>query len=132
MLFALLWLHQVVGPTQNNRYLKLTCMEGQVRLAYTILFGDLPAEDERRRMDANGDGAITPEETRAWGAALARTVSSRGAISIDSRPVALAFSTVEVGLGSERGVHPVPFSVDLIVLLPTGADREHTVTIDDR
>ena len=49
LLLALL-LHQQTAPNQNNRYVKFTCMEGRLRVAYTILYGDLPAENERRKL----------------------------------------------------------------------------------
>ncbi|HJZ84639.1 MAG TPA: hypothetical protein VKN99_05675 [Polyangia bacterium] len=131
MLLLALLLHQVTAPNQNNRYLKLTCMEGQLRLAYTILFGDLPAEAERRRMDADGDGRLSDAEAAAYGQALARAVEARLSLEVDGRSVPVRFTSPEVGLGSERGVHPVPFSVDLVVLIPAPG-RQHTVFLDDR
>jgi len=132
MLLIALLLHQVVAPTQNNRYVKITAMDGQLRLAYTILYGDLPAEEARRKMDANRDGTLSPDEAHAFGEALGRAVGARLTLELDGQRVPVGFAQAEVGLGSERGVHPVPFSIDLIMLVPAGASREHTVYFDDR
>ena len=35
---------------------------------YELQFGELAALDERRRMDADGDGRITPDEQQAYAA----------------------------------------------------------------
>jgi hypothetical protein len=131
VLALLALLHQQTAPYQNNRYLKLTCMESQLRIAYTILYGDLPAEAERRAMDRDGNGTISEDEAHAWGAELARRIEPRLSIELDGHPLPLRFDTIDVGLGTDRGVHPVPFSIDLIVLVPTGGG-DHTVVLDDR
>jgi len=93
-------LHQVPAPNQNNRYIKFTCMERQLRLAYTVLYGDLPAEGERRRMDADGDGQLSEAEARAYGALLARAVEAQITLELDGRKVSVHFAEPEVGLGN--------------------------------
>src|SRR5262249_24370326 len=93
---------------------KLTGMEGQLRLAYTILYGDLPAEKERRKMDGDGNGAISDDEARHFGEQLAEVVRRTMTLEVDGQRVQPQWATIDVGLGTDRGVHPVPFSVDLV------------------
>jgi hypothetical protein len=128
-----LLLHQQTAPNQNNRYVKFTCMEGRLRVAYTILYGDLPAENERKKMDSDGDGAISDAESRAFAGQLAQLVTHTMTLEIDGQRVQPRFDTTEVGLGSDHGVHPVPFSVDLVASFTImGPGGDHTILFDDR
>jgi len=132
LLLALL-LHQQTAPNQNNRYVKFTCMEGRLRMAYTILYGDLPAENERRKMDADGDGTISEAEARDFAATLAKLVAGTMTLEVDGQRVTPRFDSSEVGLGTDRGVHPVPFSVDLVASFAiVGPNGNHIVSFDDR
>jgi hypothetical protein len=127
---ALALLHPAFAPGQINRYAKLTCMEGRLRVAYTILYGDLPAQAARQRMDVDHDGQITDVEARAFAAAVAATAAPNLALELDGRRAALELAPPEVGLGNDRGVGGIPFSLDLIALVPAPRPA-HTVWFDD-
>ena len=128
-----LLLHQQTAPNQNNRYVKFSCMEGRLRMAYTILYGDLPAENERRKMDADGDGTISDAEAHAFAAQLGQLAARAMTLEVDGQRVQPRFDTTDVGLGTDRGVHPVPFSVDLVASFAiVGPGGDHRVLFDDR
>src|SRR5262249_41294366 len=99
-------------------------MEGRLRLAYTILYGDLPAENERPKMDADGDGTISDAEAKDFAKLLGQLATRTMTLEIDGQRVQPRFDTAEVGLGTDHGIHPVPFSVDLVasfaILGPSG------------
>jgi hypothetical protein len=131
--FLLTLLHQQTAPTLNNRYVKLTCMENRVRLAYTILYGDLPGEAERRKMDKDKNGSISADEAKAFGASLGEVLSRTLTITIDGERQALHWESIDVGLGTNVGVGALPFSVDLVTTFaPREGGGEHEIRVDDR
>ena len=69
------WGHQMPSPDANNRYIKVTLLPGSVRVAYTVFFGDLPGAAERRRLDADRNGAIDDAEAKAFGGRLLSEVA---------------------------------------------------------
>jgi hypothetical protein len=101
--------HPEFNPVSTNRYLKLTVLGPRdVRLAYTILYGAGPALAARKAADANADGRLDENETRALGAQALATVQK--GLQLDAP---ITWETPAVGmLGAEVG--PIPFSVDLI------------------
>src|SRR5262249_46459923 len=67
-----------VGPSvdDNNRYIAVTPLGDRVRLAYTVIFGEVPGATERAAIDANHDGTISEAEGHAFGVALAAKVAA--------------------------------------------------------
>jgi hypothetical protein len=124
-------LHPVAAPSQSNHYIKLTCLPDRLRVADTILYGDLPAEAERRAMDENHDGVISPAEAAAFGARVARAIAAHSALEVDGRKLALAFEA-DVGFGGDRSLRAAPFSVDLVAMIPLAPAPAHEVRFDDR
>jgi hypothetical protein len=106
-------------------------METQLRLAYTILYGDMPAQYERRRMDADHDGKISPDEARTFGTLLAQAIGQAATLEVDGARVPLAFEVADVGLGTDRGIGAAPFSVDLVQSVPIARGQPHRAWFDD-
>src|SRR5712692_8560022 len=60
--------HPEFSPVETNRYVKFDLTsEREVRLAYTVLFGALPAAAARREADRDSNGRIDPDEAKALG-----------------------------------------------------------------
>jgi hypothetical protein len=130
-LFLWVLLHQVAAPDRTSHYVKITCLEDRIRIAYTILYGDQPAAEERRRIDVSGDGTLDESELARFDNAVAREVAPAVRLEVDGHAVPLRFQAA-VGLGSERGVVAAPFSLDLTALTPVAAAAEHEIWVDDR
>lgn len=125
--------HPSFSQNENNRYIKLTAMTDRVRLAYTILYGPLPAVLARRQADANGDQRIDAREGDAFAAGRAAAVTEQLRVEIDGAAVPVDFVDVIAGL-DDGLVTTAPFAVDLVAYLPVAAGRQvaHKVTFDDR
>ncbi|MSP60513.1 MAG: hypothetical protein EXR72_09270 [Myxococcales bacterium] len=103
---------------------------GAVRVAYTVMIGELPAAAARKIADMNGDGAVDDGEAGAWANALAQSVQSGLALDVDGKRLQARWEAPVIGGLENRQVAPIPFSVDLIARLETGGGT-HTVRLDD-
>jgi hypothetical protein len=123
--------HPEFNPTRTTRYLKASLLGGgAVRIAYTVMIGELPALAVRRAMDDNHDGRLDPGEQKRWAEALAARVDQALTVELDGARVHPRWE-VPVAGGLEAGkVEPVPFSVDLVARLDAGRGV-HTVKLDD-
>jgi hypothetical protein len=121
--------HVAASPDANNRYLKVTLLPASVRVAYSLIVGERPGRDERRRMDADGDGTLDAGERARYGAEVAARLAP--AVSLDGAP-ARGWRVADVGLG-EPTVAGGSFAVDLVLELPYADPRadEHRLAIDD-
>jgi hypothetical protein len=128
---AKVWAHPEFNPVTTNKYVKVDLLTGhELRLAYTVMYGDAPAAAARKEGDANSDGRIDDAEAKAMGEALLRRVQAAVTLTIDGKPVALAFEAPQVGLmGAE--VAPAPFSVDLTARVQAPGAGPHQAVFDD-
>ena len=66
----LLWpsiaLAHPLGNFTVNRYSRLTVADNQIHLTYIVDMAEIPAHQERTRMDANGDGSVDQAEQDAY------------------------------------------------------------------
>jgi hypothetical protein len=136
MIFALLVgtaanAHQTFVPTGSNRYLKLTLLGGgALRIAYTVMVGQMPALAARRAADLSHDGVIDADEQAAVGRALRDEVTRGLTIEIDGVRRVPAWETPVTDFTSDTHVGALPFSVDLVGRLEPGGGA-HLVRIDD-
>src|SRR5437870_3905822 len=94
-----------------NRYSKLALLpRGQVRLIYTIMVGDAPAFELRRKADRDGDGRLSTAEGAAMASALLATAQAGVSLELDGQPVPLRFAEPALGLAGEA-VAPAAFSI---------------------
>jgi hypothetical protein len=103
--------HIELSPAEVNRYVSVAALGDKLELSLTFLFGDVPAADERKRMDVDGDGTLSDGETEGaavrWGAEMLRLFS----LNLDGRsPV--AEPALQVDLGNDRSVGPVPLVIE--------------------
>lgn len=124
--------HVVASPTFNNRYVKVTPAPDRVRVAYTIMLGDLPGNAARQALDVDGDGQLTDAEVEPWKRDLAARVLGGLTVRFDGEPAEVAWDEVVVGLGTPD-VTAGAFSLDLIawVCAPGGGGR-HELDLWDR
>jgi hypothetical protein len=122
--------HVAPAVDVDNRYVKLTLLGDRVRLAYTVYFGQLPGAVQRRAMDTDQDGALSPAESDAFGQAIGARVREAIAVTVDGAAAATTWDLVDVGLGTPS-VRAGAFSVDLVAwyCAPGGA---RTVALVDR
>ncbi len=121
--------HAQPAMDENNRYLKLTPMGDRVRLAYTIFLGERPGAALRGHLDRDRDGQIDDREAAAYGAEIAALVRPAVTVTLDGRPAAIAWTTIDVGLGTPS-VTAGAFSVDLVGWLCTRGSA-HQLTLHD-
>lgn len=124
--------HVAAAVDDNNRYVKASLLGDQVRLAYTIFFGERPGAILRHTLDANRDGIISTPEAQAFGRRLGDEVVQELEVSLDGLPLALRWSAVEVGLG-EPATSAGSFAVDLVAwLCASGPPGPRLLTVRDR
>jgi hypothetical protein len=121
--------HPEFNPTRSNRFVKLSLVGGAIRIAYTVMIGEVPAAAARRAADRSADGVVDAAEARAWADALAAGVARGLALDLDGRRAAPAWDPPAIG-GLEGPVQPAAFSVDLVGRVPA-APGKHLVRYDD-
>jgi hypothetical protein len=123
--------HPEWSPIRVNRYAKLIVSEpGQLRLVYTLLYGEGPALPARKGADLDANGRIDERERALLGAQAQAQVAAGLHLTLDGEPLRLPAPKIDVGMAGDA-VAPEPFSIDLayVVEAPTGA---HTLVLDDR
>jgi hypothetical protein len=123
-----------VSPSmgENNRFLKVTPLGDRIRLAYTIMYGQMPGAVLRRTIDTSRDGAIDSRESEAFGARIAGELAGALEVTVDGKPQPVAWAQVVVGLGTPETVAGT-FSIDLIAWFCLPAPRgTHTLLLRDR
>jgi hypothetical protein len=122
--------HVEASVDVNNRYLKLTPLGDRVRLAYTIYFGEVPGAALRRRMDTDGDGAISTAEADAFGREVAAGVQPAVGVTVDGVEQRWTWTSVDVGMGTPE-VRAGSFAVDLIGRVCLAGRGEHELVVRD-
>lgn len=117
LLFWLLTLAAMLGPALSradtvasllgnftiNQFCGLSLGNGDTRLRYVVVFGQLPALRELHAADANGDGVTTQAERDAYVAKLAPGFAEGLTLSIDGARLPLRASRWTSSLPVEQG-----------------------------
>ncbi|MBK7196792.1 MAG: hypothetical protein IPH80_30375 [Myxococcales bacterium] len=122
--------HSPPSELTTDRYLKVTPMGDRVRLAYTIVYGQVQGAALRRQLDRDRDGRIADAEAEVLGEQLDRQVATDLHLAIDGRALRWEWSRVDVGLGTDA-VAAGALSVDLIAWLCTGGGATHALAVRD-
>jgi hypothetical protein len=117
----ILWLsparaHVAPAVRENNRYIKLIPLGDQVRLAYTIYYGEIPGQAMRKSMDKDNDGTVSEEEAQVFSNQIAAHVADKLRVTVDDALLAVEWEQVYVGLES-RSTSDGAFTVDLVAWL---------------
>lgn len=129
-LTAPVWAHVQPAVDENNRYIKVTPLGDRVRLSYTVFLGERPGAALRRRLDRDRDQELSDAETAPYGEELAGHVRTAVTVTIDGRPTPIAWTTVDVGLGTPA-VSGGALSVDLVGWICTGGGAAPRLTLHD-
>jgi hypothetical protein len=123
--------HVAPSGDSNNRYLKATLLPDEVRVTFTIFYGERPGVIERRRADANGDGRIDEAEARKLGERVLAELAPSLFVTVDGR-AANGWKVADVGLGTPS-VGAGALSVDLGLAAPYPDPRaaQHTLVLED-
>jgi nickel/cobalt exporter len=108
------------GLTSVNRYVGVSCdTRGQVHLAYLLDFAELPAYAEIERLDADHDGAVSPDEQRAYLDQRLPPIVAAWTVEIDGSraPLRITGSSLEVPPG-ERGLSTLRIAADVVADRP--------------
>jgi hypothetical protein len=111
--------HPEASAAGTSRYVTAAVAGGRIEISDAWLLGTLPAAEERRRLDADGDGTISAaEQARAEAAAAAEPPALAVALDGAERTAA---ATVVVDLGGERDARDAPLVIERRMTLERAA-----------
>jgi hypothetical protein len=105
--------HPEVSPLLVNRYLSLIVLGDRVEYFVTLLYGPLPAGEERRKMDADGDGKISPAEVARASDEWKGRAAELARFTVDGQGLSFDQATASVQLGADEGVGAAPLVVEI-------------------
>lgn len=105
--------HPEVSPQLVNRYLSVMVLGDRLEYFITLLYGQLPAGEERKRLDSDGDRQIASDELDRAAAAWKGRAAELARLDLDGRPIDLAAARASVQLGAEQGVTSAPLVVEI-------------------
>jgi hypothetical protein len=121
--------HPELSALGTNRYVTVAVFDGRVDVTDARLEGTLASGEERRKLDADGDGRISDAELAA-GEERLRAEGPPVAVEIDGRALA-APETVAIDLGDEPRASAAPVVVEHRLsfpgAFPAGARRVRVV-----
>jgi ABC-type nickel/cobalt efflux system permease component RcnA len=92
-----------LGNFSINRHSQLLLHPGRAELIYTIDRAEIPAFQERTRIDANGDGQLEPDETQHYLAAQVAALQPQLTLHIDNVVTPLRYVGGEISFPEGQG-----------------------------
>lgn len=116
--------HVELVPTLVNRYVTLAARGERLHVQLALLWGEVPALEERRRMDLDGDGRLDDGEVNRARRAFTSQVRELVALRLDGEPVRLSPSAA-ISLSGKERVTTAPLLLELtaVVDLPEASRR---------
>ncbi|MEW5986817.1 MAG: hypothetical protein AB1791_09300 [Chloroflexota bacterium] len=112
-----------MGNYSINRYTRLELAADQITVVYLLDMAELPTFQEKKRMDADDDGAVSPAESQTYLDQQARALSDHLRLEINSQRLDLAlqnqFMEFRPGQG---GLETLFVRLELTAALPPAAD----------
>jgi hypothetical protein len=102
--------HPEFSALGTNRFVTAAVFDGRVDVTDALLEGTLASGEERRRLDADGDGRISDAELRAAEERL-RAEPPALAVEVDGHPVTAPFA-VAIDLGDEPRATTAPVVIE--------------------
>jgi nickel/cobalt transporter (NicO) family protein len=118
-----------LGNFTVNAAAALTIAPGAVRVEYALDLAEIPTFQERRAIDADGDGRVEDPERSAWALRRAEGIRSNLSVSVDGRPVPLRIDATSMTLRSGQGGLDV-LRLEASLLGTLGGDRGRVVFRD--
>ncbi len=108
-----------LGNFTINRYSRLTLEAEQIQLHYIVDMAEIPAVNEVKRIDTNGDGRFSQQEQEQYLGQQVYALRSNLQLQIDGQPVELIPFFAEVTFPEGQGGLPtIRLVIDYIVTLP--------------
>lgn len=133
--------HPQFALSTVNRYGKVVfggTGTGGVKLFYTLMIGDVPANAVRRQADRDSDGQLSTAEQQELGKTLAIQLEPGPdhpglTFELDGKPLPIRWQAPLLTLPDPR-VGPLAFACELTATLdiPGSPDQVHTLRYDDR
>ena len=96
-----------LGNFTVNRYSGIQVSAGRVQVAYALDMAEIPTQQEKKRLDADGNGTITAAEFRTWSGKEARSLLAGVELSADGSPVRLRVTCSTAHFGPGQAGLPV-------------------------
>jgi hypothetical protein len=108
--------HPEFSALGTNRYVTAAVFDGRIDVTDALLEGTLASGEERRRLDADGDGRISDAELRA-GEERLRAEGPALTVEIDGRPLAAPLA-VAIDIGGDPRASAEPVVVERRLTFP--------------
>ena len=107
-------------------------MPGRVRLDYSLMVGEVPAERIKRQADLDRNGELSDSEQKQLVDSLVATVQRDVSVQMDGQKISAPFVSQPLTLKSPK-VESTPFALELQTDLPIPNQPSlHTLVVDDR
>jgi hypothetical protein len=120
--------HPEQAPALVNRYLTVAPAGTRLGLHLELLFGTVPAAEQRRIMDRDHDGTISLQERSAEVRAWSQRADQLARLTIDGRAVPIPL-VAQVDLDGDDTTSSKPLLIDLAGQIDLGPG-EHKIEID--
>jgi hypothetical protein len=124
--------HPQFALSTVNRYGRLVLLPNRVRLDYSLMVGEVPAEQLKRQADVDGNGTLSEQEQSQLCEHLQHSIEREVRLQVDQKPLPLRWTVQPLALKVPT-VEPAPFALELSgeVALPDD-HRPHELRFDDR
>lgn len=103
LLAPLLAIAHPVGNVSTNHWAGLVVGREAIAIDYVLDLAELPAFRERRRIDADGNGSVSPTEERTWADATVAAIAADLVLTLDGTrlPLERLDRSVTWGVGAD-------------------------------
>lgn len=123
-----------LGNFTVNHYTRIDVTETGITLYRVLDMAELPALQERQRIDSDDDGAIDAAEAAAYATAKTESIADALRLSLDGEPVALEQASRELTFpDGQGGLSLLRLDVTYRAVLPDGwSDASPAIEFEDR
>lgn len=113
-----------LGNFSINRYAKLVVGQESIALRYVVDMAEIPAFQELRNLDINGDGVLSDAETAEYLRLTVAALLGRLDLRIHQEPLSWQLMANDLSLSEgQGGLKLLRVEIDALYMLPVGAAR---------
>lgn len=126
--------HPQFALSTVNRYGRLVLLPNKLLFDYSLMVGEVPAEQLQRTADLDRDGNLSAAELKSLAEQLRRTIEKDVGLRLDGKPLPLTWTMQPLQLKRPTTQpNPAPFALELSAEAALLDDRQaHQVVVDDR